>query len=147
MTRPATPDAQSEPNVLPLIDVLLVLIIVYFTAVAVHKMEEAQKQKALFAQVPPASATSGEAPPSIVLEVGPDGYRVNRTAVAPERLAIHLREIYDGRPDKILFVKGDPTVSYQTVFTAMDIARGAGVRVLGIPPKRSSSSGGENRQN
>jgi biopolymer transport protein ExbD len=132
-----TPEAQSEPNVLPLIDVLLVLIVVYFTAVATQKVEEGKKQKALFAQVPPAvTQASTDASASIVLEIGPEGYRVNRTPVAEDALAAHLRRIYDGRPDKVLFVKGDPGVRYQQVVTAMDIARGSGVLVLGIPPKR-----------
>lgn len=132
-----SPQAQSEPNVLPLIDVLLVLIVVYFTAVAAHKVEEGRKRKAVFAQVPPAiTQPSPGASASIVLEVGPEGYRVNRTPVAEDALADHLRGIYDARPDKVLFVKGDPGVRYQTVITAMDIARGSGVRVLGIPPKR-----------
>ena len=46
-----------------------------------------------------------------------------------------LREIYDPRPDKIIFIKGDPSVIYQDMITAMDVARGAGVKVIGIPPK------------
>lgn len=132
-----TPEAQSEPNVLPLIDVLLVLIVVYFTAVAVQTIEEGKNRKAVFAQVPPAvTLAHADASASIVLEVGPEGYRVNRTPVAKDALAAHLRRIYDARPDKVLFVKGRPGVLYQDVVTAMDIARGSGVRVLGIPPKR-----------
>ena len=39
-------------------------------------------------------------------------------------LAQRLKEIYDPRPDKIIFVKGDPTVKYQDVIFAMDMARG-----------------------
>ena len=137
MTRPTAPETQSEPNVIPLIDVLLVLIIIFFTIVAAEKVKEAKEQKALYAQLPLAtSPTSGAAPPSIVLEVGPDGYRVNRAPVARGALAAHLRGIYDARPEKVLFVKGDSAVSYQEVITAMDIARGAGVRVLGLPPRR-----------
>lgn len=132
-----TLEAQSEPNVLPLIDVLLVLIVVYFTTVAMQKVEEAKKQKALFAQVPTAvTQGSADGSASIVLEIGPEGYRINRTPVAEDALAVHLRRIYDARPDKVLFVKGHPGVRYQQVITAMDIARGSGVRVLGIPPKR-----------
>ena len=137
MTRLTTPDTQSEPNVIPLIDVLLVLIIIFFTIVAAEKVKEAKDQKALYAQLPQnASPASGGAPASIVLEVGPDGYRVNRAPVAKGALAEHLHGIYDGRPEKVLFVKGDPAVSYQEIITAMDVARGAGVRVLGLPPGR-----------
>jgi biopolymer transport protein ExbD len=102
-----------------------------------EKVEEAKKQKALFAHVPPSVTRAGaEAPSSIVLEVRHDGYRVNRTPVAADALADHLRAIYHRRPDKILFVKGDPAVRYQQVVTAMDISRGAGVRVLGLTPQR-----------
>jgi biopolymer transport protein ExbD len=46
-----------------------------------------------------------------------------------------LKEIYDPRPDKIIFIKGDPTVKYSDVIYAMDVARGAGVKVIGATPK------------
>lgn len=132
MTRPSAAEAQSEPNVIPLIDILLVLIIIFMLVV----MKELKEQSALFASLPQPSTSRDGAAPSIVLEVGPQGYRVNQMPVAADALASHLRRIYDGRPDKILFVQGDPSVRYQAVITGMDIARGAGVRVLGLPPKR-----------
>jgi biopolymer transport protein ExbD len=53
-----------------------------------------------------------------------------------------LRQIYDPRPEKIIFIKGDPTVKYQSVITAMDAARGAGVLVIGVPPKDTKAAGG-----
>jgi biopolymer transport protein ExbD len=34
-----------------------------------------------------------------------------------------------------MFVKGDPQVTYEKVINAMDIARGSGVKVIGVPPK------------
>jgi biopolymer transport protein ExbD len=34
-----------------------------------------------------------------------------------------------------MFVKGDPAAKYQTIISAMDIVRGAGVKVIGIPPR------------
>ena len=46
-----------------------------------------------------------------------------------------LKEIYDPRPEKVIFVKGAPDVKYADVIFAMDVARGAGVKVIGIPPK------------
>ena len=49
--------------------------------------------------------------------------------------AARLKEIYDPRPEKIIFVKGDPAVKYQEVVFAMDVARGAGVKVIGVPPE------------
>lgn len=132
MRVPSPSEARNEPNVIPLIDVLLVLIIIFMLAV----MKELKEQAAIYASLPQPARTRGGAAPSIVLEVRPDGYRVNQRPVAADDLEGHLRQIYARRPDKILFVEGDPTVSYQAVVTGMDIARGAGVRVLGLPPKR-----------
>ena len=43
--------------------------------------------------------------------------------------------IYDPRPEKIIFIKGDTDVTYQDVIFAMDQARGAGVKVLAAVPK------------
>ena len=54
----------------------------------------------------------------------------------PVELA-RLQDIYNGRPQKLIFVKGAPDVKYQDVIFAMDMARGAGVTVIGIPPGSS----------
>ena len=71
-----------------------------------------------------------------MLEVNADGsYAVNTEKVTEANLASRLKSIYDGRPEKIIFVKGDPKVKYADVIEAMDIARGAGVKVIGVPPK------------
>ena len=75
-----------------------------------------------------------------MLEVLPGGqYTVNKQPVQAAALAQRLKEIYDPRPDKIIFVKGDPKVKYQDVIKAMDIARGSGVKVIGVPPKEATS--------
>ena len=52
-----------------------------------------------------------------------------------------IRVIYDPRPEKIIFVKGDPKVKYERVVHAMDVARGSGVKVIGVPPKDTPGSG------
>ena len=69
-------------------------------------------------------------------EVLPGGmFKINSEEVAQSNLLARLKEIYDQRPEKIIFVKGDPAVKYQDVMFAMDASRGAGVKVIGIPPK------------
>jgi biopolymer transport protein ExbD len=50
-----------------------------------------------------------------------------------------LKELYDPRPEKLIFIKGDPAVKYQDVIFAMDMARQAGVKVIGVPPKDKSA--------
>ena len=122
----------NEPNVVPMIDIMLVLLIIFM-------IMQPLMRKAVDLQLPdptPTVATSNTASNQIVLEILADGsFAVNREPLTKENLSTRLVEIYEGRPDKILFVKGDPKVQYQDVIFAMDQARGAGVKVIGIPPK------------
>ena len=96
-------------------------------------------RKAIDLQLPdptPQVATANAVSNQIILEVLPgDAYSINKEAVTKDRLLQRLKEIYDPRPEKIMFVKGEPTVKYQSVIFAMDQARGAGVKVIGITPK------------
>jgi len=122
----------NEPNVVPMIDIMLVLLIIFM-------IMQPLMRKAVDLQLPdptPSVSTANVESNQIVLEVLADGsFAVNKEPLTKERLDERLREIFDPRPDKIIFVKGDPTVIYQDVIYAMDVARGAGVKVIGIPPK------------
>ena len=124
----------NEINVTPMIDVLLVLLIIFMLVVPMSR-------KAIDLQIPdPNDQTVSATPPpaQIVLEVGPGGqYSVNKEVIPKDRLYARLKEIYDPRPEKIIFVKGDPKVKYEDVIWAMDISRGAGVKVIGAVPKES----------
>ena len=127
----------NEPNVVPMIDIMLVLLIIFM-------FMQPMLRKAIDLQLPdpqPSTATVNTNSNQIVLEVGPnDYYAVNKEVVTKERLPARLKEIYEPRPDKIIFVKGDPKVQYQNVIWAMDVARGAGVKVIGVPPKDAAAS-------
>ena len=123
---------RNEPNVVPMIDVLLVLLIIFMMIIPLSRV-------AIDLQLPDPKPSDEPPPPNndqIVLQVLPGGqYAVNKEPIPKERLGARLKEIYDPRPEKIMFVKGDPVVKYQDVIWAMDVSRGAGVKVIGVPPK------------
>jgi biopolymer transport protein TolR len=131
---------ENEINVTPMIDVLLVLLIIFMAALP-------SMRKTIDIQLPDPNPTMTPATPNsdqIVLEVlpGPE-YSINqKIKLDKSALGPRLKEIYDPRPEKIIFVKGDPAAKYQDVIEAMDIARGAGVKVIGVPPKDTPKAGG-----
>jgi len=125
-----TETMSAEPNVIPMIDILLVLLIIFMISQPLSRM-------AMSVQVPPqerAAATSAVST-QIVLELTADGgYAINSQPVPKDQLDAQFHAIYDGRPTKLLFVKAAPDRMYQDVIEAMDIARGAGVLIIGFTP-------------
>ena len=123
----------AEPNVTPMIDVLLVLLIVFMTAVMqVHHTMDVQLP------LPCTASCEGDATTS-VLEIAPGPtYRINSAEVSRSELAGRLRSIYSNRPEKIIQIAGHPGARYDDVMNAMDVAKGAGVKVIGIAPAASN---------
>jgi len=129
-TGDASGGIQSEPNVIPMIDIMLVMLIIFMVSQPLSRM-------ALDVQVPPQEQqTKSDAKSNqIVLELTADGgYAINTQPVPVDQLDTQMHAIFDARPAKLLFVKSAPTRIYQDVIDAMDIARGAGVQVIGFTP-------------
>lgn len=117
----------SEINITPMIDVLLVLLVIFMIAQQVL-------MKAVDIQLPKDSQNQQQqqSTDNIILEINPGGdYRVNTRPMTKAQLGPFLQQIYTGRPNKVIFVKADGRVKYQDVIGAVDIARGAGVKVIG----------------
>jgi biopolymer transport protein TolR len=124
---------QSDINVTPMIDVLLVLLIIFM-------ITQPLSRKAIDIQVPPPNSTtqSTAASNQIVLELTDNGgYAINSQPVPKDQLDTQIHAVFDNRPAKLLFIKAAPNRIYQDVIDAMDVARGAGVQIIGFTPKEA----------
>jgi biopolymer transport protein ExbD len=131
----------ADPNVTPLIDVLLVLLIIFMVIVPITP-----QGLAVLIPQPPKHAESVSNP--IVLEIlnTPTGpvYRINgNTVEGKSRLAATLNQVYSTRADKVLFVEGDPALSFAAVAAVLDLSHAAGVdHVAIVTPALSARSSG-----
>ena len=118
----------TEPNVVPMIDVLLVLLIIFMLTVVVPV------RRTVDLTLPETGGSAGEGA-SIVLSVekGPR-YTLNGRELPASDLEGALREVFRERKERILFVKGERSLTYQDVVHAFDAARGAGIVVTAVVP-------------
>jgi biopolymer transport protein TolR len=120
---------KAEPNVTPMIDVMLVLLIIFMIVIPTIS--------AGFNATPPQGVNLKPHPEEDqdqVLGIDAAGqYYLNKQAIKNETLAERLKAIYDARTiDKILYVKAHKDIEYVKVIDALDIAAAAGVRVTGL---------------
>jgi len=125
----ASKGAMGEINVTPMIDVLLVLLIIFMVVTPL-----AQKGLDISLPQPPPPNQPEQKSPSnqVVLSLEEGAMTINKNPVGLPELSTRLRDIFQARSDKTMFVKADGTVLYGRVVQAMDIARGAGVERIGI---------------
>ena len=120
----------SDINITPFIDVLLVLLVIFMITLPMSR-------KVLEIQVPKEEQSQATSQPStnIVIEIAEDGaLTINTQPVSKENLGSRFHEIYDVRPDKLLFIKVHNSRPYKEVIEVIDVPRGAGVKVFGLAP-------------
>ncbi len=125
----ASGGAMSEINITPFIDVLLVLLIIFMV---VTPLAQKGLDISLPQPPPPNQPETSQRRNQVVLSLEEGAITINKNPVGLPELASRLRDIYQARSDKTMFVQAMGTVPYGRVVTAMDIARGAGVERIGI---------------
>ena len=118
----------SEMNVVPLIDVLLVLLVIF--------MIIPHRQTGLKAEIPqpaPPVPQKRIEPDIVVIQVLDGGsLKINEQAVAWEALRGRLEEIFRSRANHTAFVRGDAAVEFQVVAKVIDVMQAAGISSVGL---------------
>ena len=133
----------ADPNVTPLIDVLLVLLIIFMVITPLTP----KGLDALVPQPPPPNAPKNQSVDrTIVVQLlkgagGKPALKINQDDVSWNNLQGRLEEIFKTRAEKVMFIKADNDLEFSEVAQVIDIAHAAGVDKVGLITARIEAGG------
>jgi biopolymer transport protein TolR len=121
---------KADINMTPMIDVLLVLIIIFMVITPLTP----KGLEALVPQPPPPNQPPNQSDlRTVVIVIDKDHkYAINNDPIAEDQLGDRLEQIFKTRAERVVFVKGDPSIEFQWVAKAIDVAHGAGIDKVGL---------------